>query len=226
MTSGTIDAMTALGVPATSFMCSSTGPTGTCQGTTSAVQRIFIELQTEVNRHARGFGITKIATDGKIGPKTLSALLMVVDRLGNAAGANLDKSLEALIIEVDDAPTTPRDVALNAEAITAALKRDGVAEQPWSVLTAAQGFINQIIDAGAAATHQPPAPAPAPAPSPPVYAGGANYAAPAPPGQLIDPYAAAVILQPPTMPAWLKIALVVGAATGIGGLTAALVRAR
>lgn len=218
--------MTALGLSASSFMCSSTGPNGTCQGATQAVQRAFIDLQTEINRVGRAFGVTKIATDGKIGPKTVAAVITVADRLGDKLRGDLDRALSDLLIEVEGSPTTARDVAGNVGAITAALKRDGAAERPWSILTAAQTAVQTILDAGAAGNQPPVAPGtPAPNPVPATTSPWAGYA-PAP-GALIDPYGAPApppaYTAAPGWPLWLKIALGVGAAAGVGGLTAALV---
>lgn len=211
--------MTALGLAASSFICSSTGPNGVCQGTTQATQRAFVDLQTEINRVGRTYGVTKIATDGKIGPKTVAAVITVADRLGDVLKGDLDRALGDLVIEVEGSPTTARDVASNVEAITAALKRDGSVEKPWSVLTAAQGAVHTFVDNVTAAATAPPAAA---NPSP--------WAGYAPPGALIDPYAAAPTAPPPVeytsaprWPTWLKITLGIGAAAAVGGAAAALV---
>ena len=222
--------MNALGVSASSFMCSSPGPNGVCQGSTQATQRVFLELQTEINRVGRTYGVTKIATDGKIGPKTVAALVTVATRLGDKLGTtNLDSALDGLLFEVEGSPTTPHEIALNAEAITAALQRDGAAESQWSVLTAIQNAA-----AAAAAGFAPAATPTTPtAPTAPAATGGdwvSAYGAdghrlPAP----IDPYTAPpppAYTAAPGWPTWLKIALGVGAAAGVGGLTAALVSRR
>lgn len=210
--------MTALGLAASSFICSSTGPNGMCQGTTQATQRAFIDLQNEINRLGRTFGVTKIATDGKIGPKTVAAVLAVADRLSDKLKGDLDRALDDLRIEVEGSPTTARDVASNVEAITAALKRDGAVEKPWSVLTAAQDVVHTFVDNITAAATAPPAAA---TPSP--------WAGYAPPGALVDPYAATPAPPPveytsaPRWPTWLKITLGIGAAAAAGGVAAALV---
>lgn len=241
----TIEPMTALGAPASNFVCNSTGTSGVCQGTTAATQQAFIALQTEVNRVGRSFGVTKIATDGKIGPKTMSALAMLADRLSAKLRGQLDPSLDVFLIEAEAgvAPTTPRDVALNAETITAALKRDGAIDAPWSVMTAAQSAIHQAVDNVVSAVSQP-TPAAQASQAAPLWtgAGAPPWQGPwtdadgrvhngwyAPTGAPINPYpgASTAPVQPaPRMPLGLKIGLGVTAAAIVGGVIAAIARPR
>lgn len=207
--------MTALGMAASSFVCSSTGTSGVCQGTTQAAQRAFTALQTEINRVGSGYGVTKLAVDGKLGPKTLSALLMLVDRLQTKLGASLDRTLDMLLIESDEYPTTPRTVAMNVEAITAALSRDGATEQPWGPYTVVKDVVNTFMtNAGAAVQAAQTAPA-ATVPTP-------TTVAPA----LVDPYAVVVTPARPGMPLGLKLGLGAAAVAIVAGVTAALTRSR
>ena len=232
--------MTALGAAASSFVCSSTGSTGVCQGTTRATQQAFYALQTEINRVGRTFGITKIAVDGKIGPKTVSALLMLTDRLNAKLGAQLDGALSALLVEIEGSPTTPRDLALNAEAITAALTRDGAADSPWSVYTAVRDAATAAVDNITAAVQA--APTQTATTSTPAVGTKDNPVVTHPaPGVTVlrwtengIPYSAThydnapnVAPQPsPSIPLGLKIGLGLAAAVILGGVAAVAARPR
>lgn len=136
------------GIATSSFTCSANG---TCSGVGYAVQTLFMDLQKQVNRLGVAYGITRLdPVDGKLGPATLRAVTQLALNLSQKLGSNLDSALEDLLIETSG-PTTSRDVALNADGIVAALKRDGVAAKPWSVLTAVKDFAAQIVATGGAA---------------------------------------------------------------------------
>lgn len=164
-----------LGATTSSFVCSANG---TCQGTTQATQRAFIALQTQINRVGVNYGITKLSTDGKLGPLTLRAALNLAAALGSRLGANLDPALDELLIEIDGQSTGTRDLALNAEAITAALVRDGQKPSTWSVLETMRDIAQGIVAQGAASPELPPSSA----------------------GTPIDPYGSPTVVQPPVTP--------------------------
>jgi hypothetical protein len=143
-----------LGAAASSFTC---GSSGVCTGRTSTTQRAFIALQTEINRVGIGYGITKLATDGKIGPATLQSMVNLAKAIQRKLGANTDPIIEQVIFGFGDgAPTSTRDLALSAETITEALQRDGAAMQTWSVIQSIKDMAQQIIATGGA---QPTVPA-------------------------------------------------------------------
>lgn len=135
------------GVATSSFVCSANG---TCSGTTAKTQTQFMDLQKQINRVGISYGISKIDTDGRIGPTTLRVLVSLAGYLSQKLGSNLDRALEDLIIEYGE-PTTTRDVASNADVITAALQRDGMGSSPWDVFASVKGVVQQILDAGGAA---------------------------------------------------------------------------
>lgn len=142
-----------LGSVASSFTC---GSSGVCIGTVQATQRAFIALQTEINRVGAGYGITKLSTDGKIGPATLQSMVNLAKAIQRKLGTNTDPIIEQVIFGFGDgAPTSTRDLALSAETITDALRRDGSAPQPWSVIQSIKDMAAQVIAAGAVQTTVP-----------------------------------------------------------------------
>lgn len=144
----------ALGAPASSFTC---GATGVCIGQTLATQRAFIELQTQINRVGVSYGISRIATDGKIGPATLMAMTNLARAIHRKHGANTDPEIEQVIFGYGDgAPTSTRDLALSAERIVDALSRDGVRAQTWSVLQTIKDMAQQVVTSGGVAPTVPP----------------------------------------------------------------------
>jgi hypothetical protein len=160
----------ALGTITSSFVC---GSSGTCVGSTQATQQAFIALQTQMNRVGGAYGITRVDVDGKLGPRTLTAMMNLAAALGRKLGGNLDPAIEELIIETGT-PVTTRDLAINAERLTAALQRGGTGAEAWSVLTSIRDVAQQIIATGAAAPQLPPASA----------------------GTPIDPYGSSTVVQP------------------------------
>lgn len=143
-----------LGAVASSFTC---GSSGVCIGSTSATQRTFIELQTQINRVGVGYGISRIATDGKIGPATLTAMVNLAKAIHRKHGAATDPEIEQVIFGYGDgAPTSTRDLALSAERITDALSRDGVRAQTWSVLQTIKDMAQQVVASGGVAPTVPP----------------------------------------------------------------------
>lgn len=215
-----------LGATSASFVCSANG---TCQGQTRATQQAFIALQTQINRVGVRYAITKVSTDGKLGPLTLRAMVNLAHALASALGSNLDPAIEEIIIEVDDKPTTTRDLALNAERIATALERDGAKAGTWSVLESIRDVAQQIVANGAAAPQVPPldtrtpldpyqttAPESAPTRTPDWWAAtvaataAANQPAPPPP-----------VAAKAGVPGW-AIAAGVGTVAVVGGLIAAL----
>lgn len=172
-----------LGTAASTYACSA----GVCVGRTSATQRTFLDLQTQVNRLGVPFGLTRLATDGKLGPTTLRTLLQLVDRLqGQLGNERLDPALANLLITLDGQPTTVDEVAANAEAIVGALQRDGAIGGSWGILTTIRDMASQIVNSSAGTT--PPSEAPS-APRAPTAQGG-----------LIDPYAQPLAPMTPTAP--------------------------
>lgn len=142
-----------LGATTASFVCSANG---TCQGQTRPTQQAFIALQTQINRVGVHYGITKVSTDGKLGPLTLRAMVNLAHGLATKLGSNLDPAIEELIIELNDQPATTRDLALNAERLVAALERDGAQASTWSVLQTMRDVAQQVIATGAATPQVPP----------------------------------------------------------------------
>jgi hypothetical protein len=143
-----------LGAVASSFTC---GSSGVCIGSTSGTQRAFIELQTQINRVGVGYGISRIATDGKIGPATLTAMVNLAKAIYRKHGATTDPEIEQVIFGYGDgAPTSTRDLALSAERITDALTRDGVRAQTWSVLQTIKDMAQQVVTSGTVSPSVPP----------------------------------------------------------------------
>lgn len=224
------------GVATSNFTCSGTG---VCSGVNFTTQTLFMDLQKQVNRLGPQFGITRLDPDGKLGSATLRAINSLVLSLSQKLGSNLDRSLEDLLIGQGDPDlqSTTKDLALNADSIVAALKRDGVAETPWSVLTAVRDFATQIIETGGAAadaTVPPPAQVVNPtaitvvAPSAPPPAGQwSTLPGIAPAGPVTAPASAASaaaalpVSKLPHVPLWL-VAAGVGIVTVVGGATIAL----
>jgi len=170
-----------LGTAASTYACSA----GVCVGRTTATQRTFLDLQTQVNRLGAPYGLTRLAADGKLGPTTLRTLLQLADRLQSQLGnERLDPALANLLITLEGQPTTVNEVAANADAIVAALQRDGAVGGEWSILATIRDMASQLATGGTA----PPAAAPS-APRAPVNQGG-----------LIDPYAQPLAPMTPTAP--------------------------
>lgn len=140
-----------LGTAASTYACSA----GVCVGRTSATQRTFLDLQTQVNRLGVPFGLTRLATDGKLGPTTLRTLLQLVDRLqGQLGNERLDPALANLLITLDGQPTTVDEVAANAEAIVGALQRDGAIGGSWGILTTIRDMASQLVNSSTGKTTQ------------------------------------------------------------------------
>jgi hypothetical protein len=223
------------GVATSNFYCSA----GVCSGIGYTTQLLFMDLQKQVNRLGLQFGITKLDPDGRLGPATLRSINSLVLSLSQRLGSNLDRALEDLLIGQGDPDlqTTTKDLALNADTIVAALKRDGVAETPWSVLTAVKDFATQIIETGGAAadaTVPPPATVVNPTaisvvtPSslPPAgqwsaLPGNATVPAMTAPPVATSAASALPVKQLPHVPTWM-IAAGVGLVVVVGGAAAAL----
>jgi hypothetical protein len=241
--------MQELGTAASTYACTA----GVCVGRTSATQRTFVDLQTQINRLGPGYGLTRLATDGKLGPTTLRTLLMLIDRLqGQLGNERLDPVLANLLITLDGQPTTVDEVAANADGIVAALQRDGAIGGSWGILTTIRGMASQIVSSGAAAaTSAASAVAPATsspsAPRAPVGSGGLidPYPLPMPPMTPTAPAAPAtvptqIVVSPPaytpTAPAftptsfpWRTVGVIAGSVVGGGvivGVIAALIGRR
>jgi hypothetical protein len=219
----------ALGATTASFVC---GSSGTCTGSTRATQEAFIALQTQINRVGVSYGITKIATDGKIGPLTLRAMTNLARGLAAKLGGNLDPIVEELIIEDPTHPVTTADLAINAERLAAALQRDGTRAETWGPLNTIREIAQQIVAAGGAAPQVPPISAGVPLdpyrsttvpqpPATPYPATAPNLWAYVPPtsGQSPAPYITAL---PRLSPLWIAIG--VGALALFGGVVAAVAR--
>ncbi|MBK7823126.1 MAG: hypothetical protein IPJ61_19255 [Tessaracoccus sp.] len=238
-----------LGTAASTYACSA----GVCVGRTSATQRTFLDLQTQVNRLGAPFGLTRLAADGKLGPTTLRTLLQLIDRLqGQLGNERLDPALANLLITLDGRPTPVDEVAANAEAIVGALQRDGAIGGSWGILTTIRDMAGQIVSSGAAAaTSAASAVAPATsspsAPRAPVGSGGLidPYPLPMPPMTPTAPAAPAtvptqIVVSPPaytpTAPAfaptgfpWRTVGIIAGSVVGGGvivGVIAALIGRR
>lgn len=232
---------TQLGTAAPTYTCSA----GTCVGRTPTTQRAFLDLQTQVNRLGVAFGLTRLAVDGRLGPVTLRTLLQLVDRLqGQLGNDRLDPVLANLLITLNDQPTTVDEVAANAEAIVAALQRDGAIGGSWSILTTIRDMANQIVSGGT--TTAPPSETPS-APRAPTPDGGlinpypqplppVTPTAPPPPATIptqivVSPpaYAPAPAAYAPTGFPWRMVGIIAGAVVGGGaivGVVAALVSRR
>ncbi len=179
-----------LGTAASTYACSA----GVCVGRTTATQRTFLDLQTQVNRLGAPYGLTRLAADGKLGPTTLRTLLQLADRLqGQLGNERLDPALANLLITLEGQPTTVNEVAANADAIVAALQRDGAVGGEWSILATIRDMASQLATGGtappAASAVAPATPSPS-APRAPVGGGG-----------LIDPYPQPMSPMTPTTPA-------------------------
>lgn len=227
-----------LGVATSSFTC---GSTGVCVGTTRVTQELFHELQRQINRVGAKFGITRLTVDGKLGQATLRSAVRLALELSNQLSTNLDRSLEELIIGMGDEgmAATTRDLALNADVLVAALKRDGVAEQPWSVLTTITETLTQIAANGAAAMNTPvpnngqvinpyPATTVTP-PAPTTPAQWADVVATSAPAPAMPPVATSAVpaidWTPPGLPGWM-FAAGLGVVAVVGGTVAAVVGRR
>ena len=143
-----------LGAPLSSFTC---GSSGVCTGTTSSTQAAFGALQREINRVGVGYGITRISVDNKLGPGTLTAMVNLAKAIHRKHGVNTDPDIEQVIFGYGDgAPTSTRDLALSAERLTAALARDGVKAQTWSVLQTIKDMAQQVVTSGGVQPAVPP----------------------------------------------------------------------
>lgn len=145
--------MTATPLGATSGYTCSIG--GTCVGSTVAKQQLFLALQREANRVASFFSITtRISTDGKIGPQTVNLVRQIADRA--AARGPIDRVLDDVRIEQSPAQDA-KDLAASAEAVVAALQRNG---QPsiGTPMASIADFVNNIVAAGQAAPQTPTLP--------------------------------------------------------------------
>ncbi len=227
-----------LGVATAAFVCTANG---TCSGTTQAAQRAFIALQTQINRVGVSHGVTKLTVDGKLGPATLRSMVNLATALAARLGSNLDPAIEEIVIEVEGRPTTTRDLALNAERITAALVRDGASEPQWSLVTTMRDIAAGLVRASAAGSQSTPTPVTAPAsplpinPYPTTVSVGPSNTPPA--TGWIPPPAPPVVQQPPHIvdtsavpgarpapPWWVIAAGAVGATVVVGGLAALIAR--
>lgn len=128
---------------------------GVCVGSTVAKQQAFLTLQREANRVAAFLGITgRIATDGRIGPQTVALVRQIADRA--AARGPIDQALDDVRIEQTPAQDA-KDLAASAEAVTAALQRNG---QPTTggPMASVADFVNNIVANGQAAPQTPTLP--------------------------------------------------------------------
>lgn len=211
-------------IQAATFTCSNAAVTGVCRGLTSGSRDVFLALQREINRVANMYGLKRIdPVDAKIGPQTVTVLKAVVDRLSTQLGSKIDPALDAVLVEVEGSPTTPREIALAADDITNALARGGAPGDALAVLTkyAADvagkivGTVPSLIPGLTPAASAAPAVAPAKSPWTDYTPGGAEAAA-----------ATANLPMPANLPMWAKLAIGVGAAAGIAGLVVAVFRRR
>lgn len=174
--------MTATPLGATTGFTCSIG--GVCVGTTSATQRLFNDLQREINRAAGAFGISsRVGVDGKIGPQTVGVLRQVAQRV--VARGPIDPALDNVLIEQTTALDS-RDVAAEAQAIKSALERNGAPAAGPAVASIAT-FVGDIIRAGRGAPGSlPPGPGNTAPPAP------SSTSFPVP----IDPYGATSAVPP------------------------------
>lgn len=191
---------------------------GVCVGSTVAKQQLFLSLQREANRAAAFFSIPgRIAIDGKIGPQTVGLVRQVADRA--AARGPIDSALDDVRIEQTPAQDA-KDLAANAEAVTAALARNG---QPTSggPMASIADFVNNIVANGQMAPQTPALPPGSPPLAPP------STTLPTP----IDPYPPPPPAAPPAGSAsppivfsspWASWQVAVGIGLGLAALGAIL----
>lgn len=112
---------------------------GTCSGTTPQQIAQFKQLQSELNRVRKRYGLpADVTVDGKIGAGTLAKLIKLATKLvgDRNLGDKVDKAIEAFAVGIagGTATSSPDFVGLpstkmiagNASAIIQALGRDGI----------------------------------------------------------------------------------------------------
>lgn len=99
---------------------------GKCRGGSPAMVTLFRQLQSEINRVRKVYGLTAdLAVDGVIGPATAARLIRLARTISSRV-SNVDPTIDTYAIETADLPG-PEQVAADATALVQALRRDGYA---------------------------------------------------------------------------------------------------
>jgi hypothetical protein len=137
-------------LPAGSFTCSSI--TGTCSG-----NPLFVTLQRELNRVRPIYGLpADVGVDGKIGTKTLAKLIKTAQAIDRRLGQVRDSALDDYTYPDIALNVTPKMLAFEADAVVAALRRNGYSTGHVPPEVAAQSVIDPYVNNVASGLPVPP----------------------------------------------------------------------
>lgn len=195
---------------------------GVCVGTTAVEQQLFLALQREANRAAAYFGIvTRISTDGKIGPQTVGLVRQIADKA--VMRGPIDQALDDVRVERTPAQDA-KDLAADAAAVTRALQRNG-APLTGAPMASVADFVNNIVANGQLAPQTPPL-APTSPPLAPPSTVLPTPIDPYPPGPVLPGSASPPIVFSSPWASWQVAAGIAGGLAVLGIILAVFLRPR